>query len=69
MQIAELQQKSTAELTKMLDASRNELRTLRFKAKENQLSNVASVGKTKRLIARISTVLSQREQGADNSAA
>lgn len=69
MQIAELQQKTTEELVRLRDEQHHHLRTLRFKAKENQLSNVASVGKTKRSIARINTVLAQREQGADNSAA
>ncbi len=61
MTVAELQQKSTEELRELLEETRQELRTLRFKASENQLGNVAQIAKTRRIIAQIFTVLGQRD--------
>lgn len=68
MTFAELQQKSTEELRRLLAEKRDELRTLRFKASENQLGNVSQIAKVRRMIAKIFTLLRQRETTTSNSA-
>ena len=57
-----LQQKTIAELDTDLKAKKSELFNLRFQLATGQLQNTAAVRACKKDIARIMTVLSQREQ-------
>ena len=61
MQANELISLPTPELEKKLDDSYRELFNLRFQRAQNQLKDVNSVRRVRRDIARIKTVLRQRE--------
>lgn len=61
MQANELISLPTPELEKKLDDSYRELFNLRFQRAQNQLKDVNSMGRVRRDIARIKTVLRQRE--------
>lgn len=57
MEFSDLKNKSEKELREMLAEKRDELREFRFKASEKQLKNVSAIGKCKKDIARILTIL------------
>lgn len=59
---ADLQNKSAEELTELLHTKQDEIRRLRFKAKENQLSDVSKISKIKKEIAQIQTLLTRSKK-------
>lgn len=62
MKLQEIKEKSIAELKELILNSKKELFTLRMKHnKMNQLENPAQIKQTKRSIARLKTVLRQKE--------
>ena len=65
MKLQEIKEKSIAELKELILNSKKELFTLRMKHnKMKQLENPAQIKQTKRLIARLKTVLRQKELNA-----
>jgi large subunit ribosomal protein L29 len=66
MEFKELKDKKTSDLHKLLAEHRDQIRQLRFKDAVNQLKDVRKIRKTKKTVARISTLLNQREKQGDN---
>jgi large subunit ribosomal protein L29 len=64
MKADELKTKSPDELKKLLLDARKKQLNLRFQRGGGQLENTAEIRKTRRLIARIKTVLTQTEKAA-----
>ena len=62
-QVKELHDLSDAELNRELGESQRELQNLRFRLGTRQLSNTSEVYKVKHKIARIKTVLRERQLG------
>lgn len=60
MKIQELRQKSTGEMQKMLQSKRERLRQLNFDLASGKVKNVREVRKIKKDIARILTLLCQK---------
>ena len=60
MKIAELRQKSVGELKKILQANQEKLRQLNFDLASGKVKNVREVRKIKKDIARIITLLCQK---------
>jgi len=56
-----LKQKTLAELATDLTAKKSELLNLRFQLAIGQLENTAAIGECKKEIARIKTIMRQRE--------
>lgn len=67
MYIDEIRDKSDSDLRKELDESYVELMNLRFRLATHQASNVNELKKTRKNIARILTVISERELGIERS--
>ena len=65
MKITEIREKSSEQLTTLLKEQKEELFNLRFQLAVNQLENSSRIGAVKKDIARVSTVLRQRELGFD----
>ena len=61
MKIKEIRQKSDKELRKLLLTLRDKLRDLRFKIASKQLKNYKEMGKIRKDVARILTVLKERK--------
>ena len=61
-ELKELKLKSVAELRKLFNSSREKLRELRFKVSQNQLKNVREIRVLKKKIAKISTLIKQKEK-------
>jgi large subunit ribosomal protein L29 len=61
MNISELRSKTNAELENALDDSHQELFNLRFQRATGKLTNTARAGVVRRQIARIKTLLRERE--------
>ena len=61
MNIKDIKQMEPAELTKTLKEQKEELFKLRFKHSINQLDNPMKIVETKKTIARILTVLREKE--------
>ena len=61
MSPAELREMNYRELTDKLAESKEELFNLRFQLATNQLDNTARIGAVKKTVARIRTILRQRE--------
>ena len=62
MKLQEIREKTVEELKELILNSKKELFSLRMKHnKMNQLENPAQIKQTKRLIARLKTVLKQKE--------
>jgi large subunit ribosomal protein L29 len=61
--VKEARAQSTEELTKELEESHQELFNLRFRLSTKQLVNHREVRRVKRKIARIKTLLTERELG------
>lgn len=61
MKVNELRSFGSAELAKQLDDSHQELFNLRFQRVTGQISNSARFGQVRKQIARIKTILRQRE--------
>ncbi len=60
MKTSELYQKTNEELKKLLSEQREKLRSLRFDVALKKIKNVREIRKTKKIIARILTILNQR---------
>jgi large subunit ribosomal protein L29 len=67
MKAAELREMTAAELSEALDEAKEELFNLRFQLATNQLDNTARFKEVKATIARIYTVLRERELGEEKS--
>ncbi|MBQ9940977.1 MAG: 50S ribosomal protein L29 [Clostridia bacterium] len=65
MKINEIREKSTEELNKQLLELKNELFNLRFQHAVNQLDNPQKIVETKKTIAKIMTVLREKEIAAN----
>lgn len=63
MRADEVREKSTDDLQQELDESYRELMNLRFRWMTHQLANVAEMKRVKKTIARIRTVMRERELG------
>ncbi|MDO5397380.1 MAG: 50S ribosomal protein L29 [bacterium] len=61
MKITELRDLSTPELEEKLAQSKQELFNLRFQNAINQLENPMRIGEVKKTIARILTIINERE--------
>ena len=61
--LADLNKKSGAELQAELVSAKKELFNLRFQHATNQLSNTTRIPEVKKNIARIQTVITQKEKG------
>ena len=62
MKLQEIKEKTVSELKELIVNSKKELFSLRMKHnKMNQVENAAQIKQTKRLIARLKTVLRQKE--------
>ena len=67
MKVAELRELSTAELSEKLSESKQELFNLRFQNAINQLDNPMRIGDVKKTIARINTIIHERELAEDSA--
>ncbi|MCF0105191.1 MAG: 50S ribosomal protein L29 [Holdemanella sp.] len=65
MTAKELRTKSTEELLHTIDTLKDELFNLRFQQATGQLENTARLKTVKKTIARIKTVLAERENAAN----
>ena len=63
--VDELKAKSAAELAEELVAAKNELFNLRFQNATNQLDNTARIKEVRKNIARINTVIKEKEVVAE----
>jgi len=61
--LTDLNKKSATELEAELVSAKKELFNLRFQHATNQLSNTTRIPEVKRNIARIQTVITQKEKG------
>ena len=61
--VKEIRDQTTADLTKQLEESHQELFNLRFRLSTKQLVNHREVRRVKRKIARLNTLLTERELG------
>ncbi|MDI9548401.1 MAG: 50S ribosomal protein L29 [Chloroflexota bacterium] len=64
MKISELRSMTNAELANKLDDAYQEMFNLRFQRSTGQLTNTARVGEVRRQVARIKTILRERELAA-----
>ncbi len=62
--IEDLNSKQTAELNNELTAAKKELFNLRFQNATNQLDNTARIKEVRKNIARIQTIITQKEKAA-----
>ena len=62
MKITEIREKSSAELATLLKEKKAELFNLRFQHAINQLDNPQKIVETKKSIAQILTVMTEKEQ-------
>ena len=65
MRVDEIRELSTAELAKQLEAAQRQLFDLRFRAATKQLVNHREIVRVKREIARIKTIMRERELGIE----
>ncbi len=63
MKIKDIRDKSNEELLKEVDSLKEELFTLRFQQATGQLTNSAKMKEVKKTIARIKTVITERQLG------
>jgi len=63
MKVKELRDLSDAELSKKLEDSKDELFKLRFQLATGQLDNPMKIKECKRKIARVKTVMTERQLG------
>jgi len=64
MKIADIRALSTAELQTKINDAREEYRNLRFQQATGELTDFTRIPQTRRLIARLTTVLNERERTA-----
>lgn len=60
MKIKELREKEKKELEELLIENREKLRDLRFKVVSRQFKNIKEIGKAKKLIAQILTIIKEK---------
>ncbi len=63
MKAAELRQYTDEEIERLLEEKKKQLMDLRFQLSMGQLNNYSQINQTKRDIARIKTILRERELG------
>jgi large subunit ribosomal protein L29 len=63
VKVNELKEMTMVELTKKIDSAKDELFKLRFQLATNQLENVGRIKEARRNIARLKTILRERELG------
>jgi len=63
LKVAEIRALSTEELTKQLEAARQEFFNIRLRLASKQLANHRQVRVTKRKIARLETIMREKELG------
>ena len=63
--VSDLMNKSTAELGNELVAAKKELFNLRFQNATNQLDNTARIKEVRKNIARIQTIITQKQRAAN----
>ncbi len=68
MNIKDLRAKNDAELVKEIQALQEQTRELRFKLHSQEVKNVKAVAVVRKDIARIQTILSERESAASKEA-
>ncbi len=68
MKVKEIRELSDEEISQLVFEARNHLRDLRFKKVTGQVEDTSQFRKTKRLIARLLTVLRERELAAEREA-
>lgn len=61
MDLKELKTKDQGDLQKLLDATREKLRDLRFKDSNKQLKNIREIRDAKKLVAQILTLLNKKK--------
>ncbi len=66
MKVKEIREKSNTELLKEIDSLKEELFSLRFQQATGQLENSARMKEVKKTIARIKTVITERELSEAN---
>lgn len=66
MNVKEIREKSNAELLKEVDSLKEELFNLRFQQATGQLENPARMKQVKKTIARIKTIITERELSETN---
>ncbi|MBI2303399.1 MAG: 50S ribosomal protein L29 [Chloroflexi bacterium] len=64
MRLEELRALSTADLVKDLESTYRELFNLRFRAASRQLADFSAIGKAKKKVSRMKTILRERELAA-----
>lgn len=64
MKIADIRALSSAELQTRINDAREEYRNLRFQQATGELTDFTRIPQTRRLIARLTTVLNERERTA-----
>ncbi len=64
MKITEIREKTSAELAELLKEQKAQLFNLRFQHAVNQLENPQKITETKKNIAKILTVMTEKEQQA-----
>ena len=67
MKAEQIRLKSDEEITKTLEEASRELFNLRFRLATNQLVNHRELPKVRRKIARLKTIMRERELGIDGS--
>lgn len=68
MKAQEIRKLSDADLTKKLDGLKEELFNLRFQAATGQIENMGSIGKVKQDIARVKTIMTERQKNISREA-
>lgn len=66
MKVSEIREKSNEELANEIKSLKDELFTLRFQNATGQLQNTARMSEIRKTIARIKTVITERELSAKN---
>jgi large subunit ribosomal protein L29 len=67
MKIKEIQEKRTEDLNKLLLELAKKMQEMNFKNTNNQLKNIREIRDTKKTIARIKTVLNQRNNNEEKT--
>lgn len=64
--LGDLRNKSVDELQKVLSETKRELFSLKFRQATNQLSDMSQIRKTRKKIARIQTIITQKKMICEN---
>lgn len=65
MKAAEIREMSTDEILKQIDETREELMNLRFQQATGELVDFTQIRYTRRLVARLQTIVNEREREAE----